>query len=228
MPSLEDSFFLRFLCPAIVSPEGFGILIDTPLEPDARRALILVSKLLQNLSNGKDIGVKEQWMRPLQVFITKHLDEMKAFFDKLADIDPEKVDNSPLITVTDAETREYVLFLHCQVVQFLPKMEENLLVRAKQKGFDPPSEFPPLLQLRKILAQLGPSPDEKIQKIKLDNIKKERIKNGKKHLHSSLQSKMQVQVLHLLPLLLPPPLLNLHTKKVFDVYSVLYCRLSSS
>lgn len=42
LKSLNGFFFLRFLCPAIFTPEGFGILSEAP-KPDARRALTLVA-----------------------------------------------------------------------------------------------------------------------------------------------------------------------------------------
>ena len=53
--------FLRFFCPALVSPESFGLLRSVP--PYARRALVLVTKVLQNLANQQPF--KEQYMAPL-------------------------------------------------------------------------------------------------------------------------------------------------------------------
>ena len=42
-------FFLRFICPAIVAPSGFGIT-SVNTQP-CQRALILISKVIQNVSN---------------------------------------------------------------------------------------------------------------------------------------------------------------------------------
>jgi len=73
------------MCPAIISPEGFGVLADGQvLLDEARRALVLVSKLLQNLANGKLFGSKEAYMVPMQEFIINHQDEINLFFDELA------------------------------------------------------------------------------------------------------------------------------------------------
>ena len=46
--------FLRFLCPAIISPVEAGLLDanDAIPTPTARRALLMVSKIIQKLANG--------------------------------------------------------------------------------------------------------------------------------------------------------------------------------
>ncbi len=51
LPVIGNFLFLRYFCPAIVSPETHEFVRDTPT-PEARRVLILVSKVLQNLVNG--------------------------------------------------------------------------------------------------------------------------------------------------------------------------------
>lgn len=69
-------FFLRFICPAILSPKKFDVIscksifvferclvtdtliVDTPDEASAR-TLKLIAKTLQNLANLQPFGVKE-------------------------------------------------------------------------------------------------------------------------------------------------------------------------
>jgi hypothetical protein len=48
-------FFLRFVCPALTLPNEHGVW-DEPLEANAKRALLLVTKTLMNLSNGVEFG----------------------------------------------------------------------------------------------------------------------------------------------------------------------------
>jgi len=74
--------FLRFLCPAIVAPDGFGLVSGT-LSRDLRRGLVLVTKTLQNLAN-KVKFVKEPYMFPMNPFIDAHLDEVLVLYDRLA------------------------------------------------------------------------------------------------------------------------------------------------
>ncbi|PRP80537.1 Ras GTPase activation domain-containing protein [Planoprotostelium fungivorum] len=52
-------FFLRFICPVLVVPSLIGLRIPSAR---AQRGLILIAKVLQNLSNGILFGDKEEYM----------------------------------------------------------------------------------------------------------------------------------------------------------------------
>jgi hypothetical protein len=71
--------FLRFLCPAISSPEGFGLAaVGTP---EARRTLLLVGKIMQNLANG--VKFKEDFLTDMNRFLDKNEIACKEFFRKM-------------------------------------------------------------------------------------------------------------------------------------------------
>jgi len=74
--------FLRFFCPAISSPEAYGILEEPPT-PQARRLLILITKVLQNLSNDVEFGSKEPYMAKMNDFIQSNRQKLVAFYEKL-------------------------------------------------------------------------------------------------------------------------------------------------
>ena len=79
-------FFLRFLCPAIVSPVRFNLVSAAP-SPHTSRALILVSKLLQALSNGVLLdGSKEEYFSfPIfNEFITNNMDDVQNLLQELS------------------------------------------------------------------------------------------------------------------------------------------------
>jgi GTPase-activator protein for Ras-like GTPase len=77
--------FLRFFCPAIVSPHKYG-LVDGAPGANATRALILVSKLLQNIANGVEFdGSKEAYLKALNRIVTRNIGAVRTFFDHLAD-----------------------------------------------------------------------------------------------------------------------------------------------
>eukprot|EP01103_Thecamoeba_quadrilineata_P007781 TRINITY_DN1760_c0_g1_i1.p1 TRINITY_DN1760_c0_g1~~TRINITY_DN1760_c0_g1_i1.p1 ORF type:complete len:457 (-),score=86.26 TRINITY_DN1760_c0_g1_i1:296-1666(-) len=83
--SMGGFFFLRFLCPAIVTPEAFNLTpAHTPeLSHSSRRSLILVSKVLQSLTNGVLFGEKEDYMVPLNQFILDNSSRLNQFFTAL-------------------------------------------------------------------------------------------------------------------------------------------------
>lgn len=75
--TVVGSFFsLRFLTPAIISPEGFN-LSQTNIDPTKRRSLVLISKVVQHCFNGTEFS--EEFMKPLNPFIQKKNQIMQNF-----------------------------------------------------------------------------------------------------------------------------------------------------
>jgi len=74
--------FLRFFCPAVSSPEAYGI-VEEPPSASARRLLILITKVLQNLSNDVEFGSKEPYMTKMNDFIQSNRVKLVTFYDKL-------------------------------------------------------------------------------------------------------------------------------------------------
>ncbi|KAJ5072726.1 fibronectin type iii domain-containing 3ba-related [Anaeramoeba ignava] len=79
--SVGSFFFLRFVCPAITAPESYGLVRRKPSDT-ARRHLILVAKILQNVANGTNF--REAGFEDLSVFITTNKQKAYEFFDLLA------------------------------------------------------------------------------------------------------------------------------------------------
>jgi len=73
-------FFLRFVCPAALFPNQYDLLAK-PLEPGIARALVLVTKILQNLVNG--CLFKEEYMTIFNSFITDNMAPINGFFEAL-------------------------------------------------------------------------------------------------------------------------------------------------
>lgn len=78
--------YLRFFNPVIVTPDALNFIQIKPSRV-MRRNLILIAKILQNLSNGIDFGDKEQYMRFVNPFIQARKDSIQCYFEKLADVD---------------------------------------------------------------------------------------------------------------------------------------------
>ncbi|KAG0717437.1 Disabled 2-interacting protein [Chionoecetes opilio] len=75
---ISSCVFLRFFCPAVLSPSLFNIATEYPDER-AGRNLTLVAKTLQTLANFTHFQGKERFMEFLNEFINKEQDRCRAF-----------------------------------------------------------------------------------------------------------------------------------------------------
>lgn len=78
-------FFLRFINPAIVTPQS-NMLVDLQPDKNARRALTLIAKMLQNLAN-KPTFNKEAYMNAMEPFIIENKERVLKFLAQLCDVD---------------------------------------------------------------------------------------------------------------------------------------------
>jgi len=87
-PLIGGFIMLRYLAPALVTPEAFGIVgPDEVPTPKARANLILIAKVLQNISNGLTFETtkKEEHMKPLDDFVRAQFKLMDIYYQSVAD-----------------------------------------------------------------------------------------------------------------------------------------------
>jgi hypothetical protein len=75
-------FFLRYVVPAITNPEAHGIVRAAP-STEQRRLLVLVAKVIQNLSNQQPFGKKEPYMVKMNGFIESNGEAVQNIFRQL-------------------------------------------------------------------------------------------------------------------------------------------------
>ncbi|XP_052894223.1 ras GTPase-activating protein raskol isoform X2 [Anopheles moucheti] len=89
---ISASIFLRFLCPAILSPSLFNITNELP-SARATRNLTLVAKTLQTLANFTRFQGKENFMEFLNDFLEQEAPRMKQFLYDISCTDCSSEDN---------------------------------------------------------------------------------------------------------------------------------------
>lgn len=82
--AVSGFIFLRFFCPAIITPKLFGMATELP-SPVTARNLTLIAKILQNLANLVEFGgAKEPYMVEFNPFIRSNIEAMKFFLQKIS------------------------------------------------------------------------------------------------------------------------------------------------
>lgn len=128
---LVGSFiFLRYINPSIFSPEAFGLLPPTKIPgTQTRRNLTLITKVLQNLANGKVFSNKEQFMVTLNPFVEKNLKVVKDYFDDIVNFtaQPQTIHSVEVneLSVYDLQIFHSLIFQHKEVILDLIEQESQ-------------------------------------------------------------------------------------------------------
>ncbi|VDN50793.1 unnamed protein product [Dracunculus medinensis] len=82
---ISSSIFLRFLCPAILSPSLFNLVSEYP-SGKAARNLTLIAKTLQTLANFTKFGGKEHYMEFMNDFVGREWNNMHYYLMRISTI----------------------------------------------------------------------------------------------------------------------------------------------
>ncbi|EDW66990.2 uncharacterized protein Dvir_GJ23901 [Drosophila virilis] len=139
--------FLRFINPAIVSPQELGI-VGKQVPSSAKRGLMLMSKILQNIANHVEFS-KEQHMLCFNDFLRDHFEAGRRFFIQIAS-DCETVDQTShsMSFISDAN----VLALHRLLWTHQEKIGDYLSSSRDHKAVG----RRPFDKMATLLAYLGP------------------------------------------------------------------------
>lgn len=86
--------FLRFICPALLTPKQFNV--TTEPSPTFPRNMALITKVLQGLANLAVFGQKEPYMISANEWIIKETPRMKKLLDEFCTVPTIAVDQTPI------------------------------------------------------------------------------------------------------------------------------------
>ncbi|GIY39640.1 hypothetical protein CEXT_159371 [Caerostris extrusa] len=121
---ISASIFLRFLCPAILSPSLFNLSQEYPQGKSARN-LTLVAKTIQTLANFTRFGGKESFMEFMNGFVEKEWSTMKAFLRQISS-PPTKEFNKRIEFEGFIDIGKELAILHNLMTENLPKVNQKV------------------------------------------------------------------------------------------------------
>lgn len=127
--SLGGFIFLRFFCPALVCPELYGFTDERP-SLEARRIFILLSKIIQNLSNG--VQFNERYMKDLNTLVDANRDKLVRFLEAVSIPTGNFVETAQNISFEEAFNSKAL------IIQYLEKAQDQIC-KTLQDLYGPPS-----------------------------------------------------------------------------------------
>lgn len=116
--------FLRFICPAIVSPDQHNLIPEgIEVTKEFKRGLILITKIIQNLANNMLFGAKESFMVSANDFLRDNSDKVSDFLKTLAISSSNEDTTVKEIPQKTTVSKMDVMRLNRQLVLSLEKIE---------------------------------------------------------------------------------------------------------
>ncbi|KAI8079304.1 hypothetical protein BDF21DRAFT_493917 [Thamnidium elegans] len=120
--------FLRFFCPAIVSPETEGLVKNTAsISRDMRRGFLIATKVIQNLANNVLFGAKETYMIVLNDFLTSNIYKVASFLREIAKL-PDKPATEEPVEVYQMNDKFYAT-LHRVLSENMERISRDVATR---------------------------------------------------------------------------------------------------
>jgi len=124
--------FLRLICPAIITPNQYGLIEDEITNPLARRALTLIAKVLQNLANSV-LMFNEDYMEPLDSFLVENSKRMNTLYEKISSIPNTGPEDALRKSVSEEDKYKMMALVIGQLKRHMSVLEHFMLQDARNK-----------------------------------------------------------------------------------------------
>ncbi|CAF0849147.1 unnamed protein product [Brachionus calyciflorus] len=161
---ISASIFLRFICPAILSPNLFNLTQEYPQEKAARK-LTLTAKTLQTIANFSKFGGKEFYMSydKMNQFVDEHTNLMRDFLRKISTLtEDEKFELKnegqvlPILTLTPQTPKSKNLNYDLELVDLGKQLSIlHSLLSSIENGLDEQSKIKFDSELSEILEEIN-------------------------------------------------------------------------
>lgn len=155
--------FLRFFCPAIVSPGTEGLVKNTAsISGEMRRGFTIATKVIQNLANNVLFGAKETFMIVLNDFLTSNIYKVASFLREISKVPPKPPNAEEVPEVYQMDDKFYAM-LHRVLCENMERITRDVATR-NTRNFNHNSSYLSLWKrdfdkFANLLAQLGRPPD---------------------------------------------------------------------
>lgn len=141
--------FLRFFCPAILTPEGLGMPKRcSPKTKEIRKLLVQATKIIQNLANNVLFGAKETHMIVLNDYLTTNIYRVTNFLRDIST--PPTLSKAPVLALGKVDKSTHIK-LHRLLFNNLERMSRHLAAQKMRKEAGPAEA----LELKKMFDSLS-------------------------------------------------------------------------
>ncbi|KAI8135847.1 hypothetical protein DUD61_000472 [Geotrichum candidum] len=135
--AVSSFFILRFICPALVSPESEGLLKTAPSK-EVRRTLLLLAKMIQNMANGSSSFVKLPTDKLHSANYTPDSDAVIQFLRNISTLAEENTDdNISVDSGTGSQVEQSnVEFIHKFLYHHWEDINHKMVMDQRLKGKD--------------------------------------------------------------------------------------------
>lgn len=121
--------FLRFFCPAIVSPDTEGLVkASVSFSREMRRGFLIATKVIQNLANNVLFGAKETYMIVLNDFLTSNIYKVASFLREISKVPADSATMEEIIEVPQMDGKLYAM-LHRVIYDNMERISKDMASR---------------------------------------------------------------------------------------------------